>query len=557
MQKSQRESEYFSFPPIGKRVILRGMKKKSFVSGALILGAAGIICKLIGVFIRIWAYDAIGVEGMVYYEAVFPFYSWLLILSSSGIPSAISRMVAEREARRDYASARQVLRRSLLILSVLGLITTGLMFFGAPWISKAFIGKDESFILPFRALAPALFFVSAMCAYRGYLQGMQQMSGTAVSQIVEQVGKAAVGLYLAKRWIDRGPVWGASGILVGIAVSELLALLVVVGLRWKNRRQYFPVGAELLPQSKERVGLTLAKIAIPITLGASIIPFTSMLDVRMIFSQLGQYMDPAAVDRHYVALNSNVRSLINLPSALTQSLAISIIPAIAAAAAKKDSLGVKRSVNLSIKLSLAIGFPCAIGLFVLGGPIIKLLFRSITPESLEIATRIMRYASVTVIFISLVQTVTGALQGLGKQNWPVYCLLAGGVVKIISNYLLLSVPSINIVAASISNVLCYGVAGVLDAYLLLRLCKMRLSWMESVIKPLTASLLMGGCTYLLYSLLHYLRPGDFITLCGVFFAIAVYMLLLLLFRVFNREDFKSIPAGMRLYRLQVKLTGKE
>ena len=122
-------------------------EKSSFVLGAAILGAAGILCKVIGVLIRIWAYNILHVEGMVYYEAVFPFYSWLLIVSSSGVPTAISRMVSERTARGDWAGARLVLHRSLALLSAIGLVTTAVLFFGAEWFSVHFIGKDATYVL--------------------------------------------------------------------------------------------------------------------------------------------------------------------------------------------------------------------------------------------------------------------------------------------------------------------------------------------------------------------------------------------------------------------------
>ena len=213
-------------------------KKTSFVAGAAILAFAGVLCKIIGVLIRIWAYDIIGEAGMVYYEVVFPFYSWLLIISSSGIPTAISRMVSERLSMGDYAGARRVFRHALALLAIVGLVTTAVLYFGAGFFANSVLGKDDTYIMSFVSLAPALFFVSCMCAYRGYLQGAQHMTGTGLSQLTEQVVKCLVGLMLAARWIGRGPEYGAAGLLLGITVSEFVALLVVMGFRVKNRRLY-------------------------------------------------------------------------------------------------------------------------------------------------------------------------------------------------------------------------------------------------------------------------------------------------------------------------------
>ncbi len=528
-------------------------KKTSFVAGAAILAFAGVLCKIIGVLIRIWAYDIIGEAGMVYYEVVFPFYSWLLIISSSGIPTAISRMVSERFSTGDFAGARQVFRRALALLAVLGLITTAVLYFGASFFATSVLGKDESYVLSFTTLAPALFFVSCMCAYRGYLQGAQHMTGTGLSQLTEQVVKCVVGLLLAARWISRGPEYGAAGLLLGITVSEFVALLVVMGFRVKNRRLYMPLDASRTPEQGRPVILELLRIAIPITLGASIIPITSMLDVKMIFACMGRYMDEAAVNQRYVALSTNVRSLINLPASLTTALAMSIVPAISGARAKRDRSGMHHFAGLGLKLSMAIGMPCAVGLFVLGGPIIQMLFRSIQPDSLRIATSIMRVASISVIFISLVQTMTGALQGMGRQHWPVWSLLAGGVLKIASNYVFLSMPTVNILGASISNVVCYGVAGILDAILVLRVTGLRIRLWDMFLKPLICSLAMGGAVFFAYMGLHALHPGTVATLAAVLVGVGVYFLMAMLVGLFTPEELDSIPGGGRIKRFLRKV----
>ncbi len=242
-------------------------KKTSFVAGAAILAFAGVLCKIIGVLIRIWAYDIIGEAGMVYYEVVFPFYSWLLIISSSGIPTAISRMVSERLSTGDFAGARRVFRRALVLLAVVGVLTTAVLYFGAGFFANTVLEKDDTYILSFKSLAPALFFVSCMCAYRGYLQGAQHMTGTGLSQLTEQLVKCLVGLTLAARWIGRGPEYGAAGLLIGITVSELVALLVVMAFRWKNRRLYMPLDASRIPVDDRSVIAELLRIAVPITLG--------------------------------------------------------------------------------------------------------------------------------------------------------------------------------------------------------------------------------------------------------------------------------------------------
>ncbi|MBQ7278458.1 MAG: polysaccharide biosynthesis protein [Clostridia bacterium] len=523
-------------------------KKTTFVAGAAILAFAGVLCKIIGVMIRIWAYDVIGEAGMVYYEIVFPFYSWLLIISSSGVPTAISRMVSERFGLGDFAGARRVFRHALVLLAAVGLLTTAVLYFGARFFAITLLEKDETYILSFTTLAPALFFVSCMCAYRGYLQGAQHMTGTGISQLTEQVVKAIAGLYLASRWISRGPEYGAAGLLLGVTISEFVALLVVMAFRYKNRRLYMPLGASTQPRNDNPVIPELLKIAIPITLGASIIPITSMLDVKMIFSGLGRYMAEADVNQRYVALSTNVRSLINLPASLTTALAMSIVPAISRARAKGDVAATHRFAGLGLKLSMAIGMPCAVGLFVLGGPIIQMLFRSITPQSLAVATQIMHVAAWTVVFISLVQTMTGALQGMGKQSWPVFSLLAGGAAKILSNLVLLSIPKVNILGASFSNLICYAVSGIIDTVLVLRVTGLRIRFVDMFLKPIACSLAMGAAVYGAYALLYAIRPGIITTLASVLVGVGVYLFMAMVMRLFTPEELSSIPGGSKLKR---------
>ena len=191
---------------------------RSFVRGAASLGRAGRVCKGSGALFRIPLYNLLE-DGMAYYEAVYPYYSWLLVVSSAGIPTAISRMVAERVAMGDHAGARRVFHRAQALLVGIGLVTTLIMFFGAGWFASL-VEVGEGVVLSFRALAPALLFVSVMCAYRGYLQGLQCMSGTAVSQLVEQVVKLVAGLFFAAKLLPMGLEYAAMGALLGISRSE-------------------------------------------------------------------------------------------------------------------------------------------------------------------------------------------------------------------------------------------------------------------------------------------------------------------------------------------------
>ena len=526
---------------------MKSEQKQSFVQGAAILGLAGLVCKVIGALFRIPLYNLLE-DGMAYYEAVYPYYSWLLVVSSAGIPTAISRMVAERVTMGDYAGARRVFRKAQVLLLGIGVCTMLIMFLGAGWFASL-VEVGEGVVLSFRALAPALLFVSVMCAYRGYLQGLQCMTGTAVSQLVEQVVKLCAGLFFAARLLPFGLEYAAMGALLGISLSELLAL-AVIALFYVRKRRMLPAETARTQALEGGVIKTLLSIAIPVTIGASIMPMTGIIDSVLIVSTLRDIgFTDAEANMRYVALRTNVTTVINMPAVLTTSLAMSLVPAVSAAR-RRHNLGSVRSISITaIKLSMIVGLPCAAGLFVLSRQVIDFLY-DITPDRLAIAASLMRISAVGVVFLSLVQTLTGIIQGLGKQQVPVFNLVAGALVKVILMLTLMRNPDINIDGAAIATVACYAVAGVLDLLYLTRLARLRIRIWELFGKPLVASLLMGGVTYLAEAALsNMLGTTSLSTLLSVGVGVVVYAALVLLLRMFSPDDLRRIPGGARLNRL--------
>lgn len=538
---------------------MESAKKTSFVKGAAILAAAGLVCKLIGVLFRIFAVRIVGEQGMFYYELVYPTYSWLLIISSSGIPTAISRMVAERAAVGNQDGARHVFRRSLLLLLLIGTVTSALMFFGAEWIGETILNGGQGAKYSMMALAPALLFVSLICAYRGYLQGLQRMTGTSVSQFAEQVFKFIFGLLIARILFKRysgtefANAAGAAGLLFGVTVSEILALVVVIVFYVRTKGEYPALIED--PNPRERVVGPMLAIAIPITLGASILPIANFLDsvmIKRLLERIG--MSAELAELNYTSLCLYVRSIINLPATLTVGIAMSIVPAISAARVRQDRGGVQQLSLLSLKIAMAIGIPCAAGLSVLAGPIIKLLYSRVTPEAYAIAVPLMRVAALGVIFISLVQTATGALQGVGRHRLPMWFLLIGGLTKIAVNLIFIPMKEINILGAVFSNLACFGIAGILDTVVLLRVTKAKMNVLDTFLKPVFAAALMGGSAWGTQTLLSKIPffaagvPSMIVTAVSIAVAVAVYGLLILVFGMFTKEELTYIPGGRKLAR---------
>lgn len=572
--------------------------KKSFIKGAAILGAAGLIVKIIGAVYRIPLTNILQptaeLDGMKYYATAYPYYSWLLVISSAGFPTAISKLVSERAAAGDKKGVTAVFKTAFILLFIIGVITTALLFLGAGAIAK--LANVPGAKLSLMALAPSLLFVSVMCSYRGYLQGMQMMSGTALSQITEQVGKLIASYSLAflfvKMYPGRPDLW-AMGTLIGITISEILGLLVIMLVYRAKRRELPSYGLEdmaITRSTLKRVGLSLLAIAIPITIGASIMPITGIADTVFInrllearYLKLGFEAEKAATmaSDGFVALRSYVTPLINMPAVLTLALSMSLVPAIAPMRAAHDRRGIRKVGATGTKLAMLIGAPCAAGLFVLGAPIMAMLFTKVgksvgehgtyyisgfIPQILAmkpgqevtiyaLAGGIMQISAIGVLFLSLVQTLTGVIQGMGKQNVPVIFLFIGGILKVLSMILLMKFTRLGVLGAAISTVLCYAVAGIGDAVYTVNHADIRLNLFDVFLKPILSAVIMGVCVYLSYNAIYKLGHPTIATFGSVLIGVIVYAACLLALRAFNKDDLSFMPGSRvlsKVFRVKMK-----
>lgn len=548
-------------------------KKSSFVTGAAILGIAGLLVKIIGAVYRIPLTNIVGSDGMAYYEVAYPYYSWLLVISSAGIPTAVSKLVSERIALGDGIGAKRVFKASLKLLFVIGIITSVLLFALSGSIAK--LSNAEAAKYSFMALAPALFFVSIMCAYRGYLQGMQCMTGTAISQIAEQIFKLIFGFSLAYYFVkmqpDR-PELAAMGALLGVSISELIALVIIYIYYRRNIRKGTLAVCPLLIEQRVKRGPTMKTIvkrlliiAIPITIGASIMPITGIADSAFIINILekknlaaGMLAEsdtlPTAISaarQSYTVFRSYVTTLTNMPAVLTLALSMSLVPAISEACARKDRNTVKNASSTGIKLAMLIGAPCAVGLFVIGGPVMKLLYSELSSNSdlYREAVDVMYYASIGVLFLALVQTLTGIIQGLNKPRVPVYFLAIGGAIKVISMLLLMNFTSLGIRGAALSTVLCYAFAGIADTIYLIKTAKLDISYIDTFIKPIFASVLMGLLVWGIYSLVANTGRTVVATMLSVVVGVIAYCILIIALHPLCSSDFDFIPKGAKLKKL--------
>lgn len=447
------------------------MAKKGLVKGAIILSSAGVICHLLGILFRIPLSNIVGNYGIGLYQLVFPLYSLLLIVSSAGIPVALSKMIAR--VRDDRQQTKQIFVNALVVLFVIGaVITLAFLVLARPIASWQ--GKAEIWPL-YLAIAPAVLFVCVISAYRGYFQGLNNMVPTAVSQIVEQVVKVGVGLGLAFWLIQYSVLWAVFGAILAVAVSELVAVLmlaVVYAVRAKQAKQ---TTAEEDAKSKfwsllswQVVG-RIFRISAPIMVMSLAFPLVQLFDSFYVVNALKSNGVVQATELYGIATGS-VHTLINVPSVVGVAIATVMLPMVARAFKQDDRQMMRRKSWTALGIFLGFGTAVALGLFLLPEFILKLLYgRAFAgkPEELATGVLLLRIESWSVILIGLTQVAGSILQGCDHERVPMWALICGGATKII--FELVALKPLGIMAVSLANVLCYVVALAVSGTVLIKL----------------------------------------------------------------------------------------
>ncbi|MGI6161806.1 MAG: putative polysaccharide biosynthesis protein [Christensenellales bacterium] len=531
-------------------------KTASFVKGAAILAIAGIIGKIIGAFFRIPLTNTIGLRGIANYNMAYPIYSALLVISSAGLPTAIAKMVSERIAVNDYRGAHDTFKTAFRILALIGICTTLIMLLGSRFLA-GLLNVDTAW-MSIAAISPSLFFVSLISAYRGYFQGMQLMSPTAASQLVEQLGKLIMGLFLARQLLPYGVEYGAAGALIGVTLSEIAALVMLGGVYARKRKYIFNrIEASDTRRQRRYSGGTgksilkqLAKIAIPITVGAAIMPLVQLIDSAIVVNALtGIGYSAKDAESLFGLLTGCVNTLVNLPAVLSLALAMSIVPAISASRTLGDTAGVRSKAATGLKIAILVGLPCAAGLFVLSTPVLKLLYTDLTVQELATASGLMSVMSLAVVFLTLVQAMTGVLQGAGHVLRPVVNLAIGAVVKIVLSIVLIRMPGVNIYGAAIGTTACYGVAALLDVVYAVRKTGIKFSVADYIIKPVLSAGVMAAIAYFIFPIAEARLGNTIATFAVIAVAAVVYFAVVLLSGALKKEDLEMIPGGNRLIKL--------
>lgn len=559
---------------------LAGKKStKLFVNGVVILTVFNIIEKIIGLIYKIPMRSLLGGEGMGYYNAAYSIYVWFFMISTAGLPVAMSLMISRSRARGNFKEVKKIMRISFFTFFTIGVCGMALLFFGAGWFSR--LQKLEDCKYCIMALSPTLFFVCLTSAFRGYFQGHQVMWPTAVSQFLESLGKLVFGLIFAYYAISQG--WElkyvAAAAVFGLAAAVFCGMLFMFVTKLLYKTQ--AVDAEYVRADGEALSVApagsllkeLLVIAVPVTLSSSVMSLANLIDAVVISRRLqfSGFAEKAAAGL-YGDYTTLAVSMFNLVPVLVYPIGYSLVPMLTALLANKDRAGAKTTMASSMKIAALISMPAAVGMAVLAKPILSMIFSSANraPEYLTpadyallpykaetaagLAAPLLSILAVSSFLVSMLAITNAVLQSHKKQHYPLISMLVGAAAKIAASYILIGNRSVGIFGAPISTDICYIIVTVLNFYFCARHADFRPPLFSTFGKPLIASALCGGAALAVDTALARVSASVLISTGGAILAAAVvYIAAVLLFKTLDAEDFVFLPKGQSVYRLLLRL----
>ena len=539
---------------MGETVKNASEKNKSlFFSGVLFLSGASVLVKIIGLLFKIPMSYFLGDEGMGYFNAAYQIYTCLYMLSTAGLPVAVSILISEARGAGDSQRVGHVYSVAWRTFLLLGILGTAVMLFGAGPLSHIIGSPNARYAI--MAISPTLFFICLCGALRGYFQGFLQMAPPAVSQVLEALGKLLVGVLFASLAIRRGaslPLVAAAAIS-GLAVGEAAGFLylLLTRRRYERGKQFFLLSpdadCDTPPKSSHAVLSRLLTIALPITASASVMSLTGLLDLVIVQRRLQTIgFTVAEATAFYGNYTTLVVPMFNLPPALIYPLTTAIVPLLSAATSAGNREGIGRAVQSVLRVASIIALPCALGLSLFSFPILRLFFPLDMAES---AAPLLSILALAVFFLSLLTVTNAVLQANGMAKKPMIAMLIGGAVKLVCSYILIGVPAVGTAGVPIGTLLCYFAALCVDLYYIIRHLSVYPSVTRILLRPAIASFLSVGAARGLYAMLGGDATARPVVLLPIAVAGLLYVAALFLFRAVTEEDIALLPFGKKIMQI--------
>lgn len=535
-----------------------------FFSGVVVLTAANLLVKVIGLLFKIPMTNKFGDEVMGYYNSAYSIYTFFYMISTAGLPVAVSIMISDARAKGRLNQIKRIFGVTVGLFFLIGMAGMALMFFGSGWYS-ADVLKAEPTKYCMMVIAPMLFLICISSAIRGYFQGFQQMVPTAVSELIEAFCKLAVGIVMAMYAQSKYPgqyhiiaAYAALGLTVGAGLSMLYLVIAKLTFRESAYTAEFLEkcgGENFSVDPASSIMKRLVIVALPITLSSSIMSLATMVDSILVqrLLQQGSLLFSAMTQSEATAMYGNytsrVVSMFNLPPVLVYPISCSIVPLISAARGQGDTKRVGTIMESSLRCAVLIGAPCALGMTALAEPILRLFFKG--ESSIATATPLLRLLAPSSFFVCILAVLTAILQSCGKERLPLVSMVCGVCVKIVTNMILIRL--IGMYGTPISTFLCYVTICSIHMYFVRKHAGLRLNFLRVFVKPILCAVLCALAAYGSFALFHGVLSSRPSTLLAIVCAGVVYVCVIFLFGAVSRDDIMLLPKGAKLCRLLEKL----
>lgn len=526
----------------------RHNKGGNLVKQSAILAIAAFLVKFIGFVYKIPLRAIITPEGYSLYYKGFAVYGVILVVTAYGVPMALSKMLSEKNTLGQYAEAEQVLKITAIFTTVLSVIGFLIMFFGADIIAVYGLKTPESATV-LKALSPTLLLMPFLCVLRGYFQGHNSMAPTAVSQILEQLGNAGIGLVLAFILVNQSLVHGAAGATFGTFAGALLAVLFLLFLftKYRVKEKRYKGHMKKSTLSNFQVLKNILMVLVPITVVAAITSVINLIDASMYpiaMSSLG--VDKGITENAFGLYSSTFVLLTNFPIGIATALAAATIPSIASSMVKKEFKSAENKMSKMFKLVTVVALPASVGLAVLAGPISQTVLR-ISGDNLAIVKAFFVQGSCIVYFFSIFQITNAVLQGMHKVKEPVKNMLAAGAVKIIANIFFLFFTDAGVYGLIYSSIVFSILLTILNIRSIYRYSDVRFNFVHLLLKPIIASAVMGVAAILSYKLIFtVIGIVDISCILAIGVAGIMYFISLLLVKGISRQELEMMPMGAKI-----------
>ena len=535
------------------RIKNRKLKKTSFLKNVAILVVAHVFIKIIGIVNKIYLTnrEGFGDEGNAIYSSAFQVYALFLTITSVGIPNAVSKLVSERLAIGDSKGAHKVFKIAVISFGMIGFLASLILFKFSHYITCNLIQIPEA-ELSLLALSPSIFFVAITSVVKGYFNGRENLNVGANSQTIEQIFKTIITVVLIEiiaqtTGLDTRVM--AAGAAVATTLSEITCFVYLF-------KYYTSVRREVANEIKHSVNYKyrgirrtikdIIKVAVPMSIAPILGGINKNIDSMTIVRNLKNFMTETEAKLQYGILSGKVDTIVAFPLSFNSAFSSALIPAVSAAKASGNFEYASKKIKFSMLVSLLIGLPSTVGMIALAEPILHLLFPN-QPDG----AFLLQISSISITFIMLSQNVNAVLHGIGKIVIPAISLGVGLVIKLILNNILVGInPDIFILGgtagAATSTVIYHIVTFAIELSIMNKYVKVDLR-MSHVLKILLSTIMMGICSVFILNSLKTIFAEKICMVLTIIAAVIIYILLILIFKVFSEEEIKTIPHGEKIY----------